>query len=543
MTGALLPLSVTAATHLLISECAICRSTDEYPSRNGHVVSAGGGGWSCPQQQQQQQQQHQPAASPPEQRPNAITTVAWVSSEPEPDPDPDPDPDPEPAGDPPLWEELHSVDSASGEHRQHSGSTDNCASSGDSLQAQVSSPTGDRRLSDSIDGHKVRFDVSDDDWQPGEGGERGVSLEELGRRLPLADDTSDADADTDRSAATTTPVENDSCEVRDGDDGVEPADTFITIKCKNSMCLRTTNLTEAKTVFKMCHNCETFYCSRDCRRAHWERHRRVCAAIRAQAMSKQIILKIKEDENLLLEFSRTARQGYLTHGRGLLKVFFPSPESADDFLSRENGTASEALYIKWQDLLPREMGHLVYRDIIDLCKAYNPETRLVLYIVICVFNELPLSGVAKWERQIIPRCAKLRLSALLGGRSPQRKPSPKITRELDELETLILISLPHSLPHLAAERAREVNFLNIVRHLRSRGVSLRRDYPEVYNRLCAYSEKNVPFSPTTIYPKDTGTGNTFMCLIMPDATPEQLLKIPRDCGKVKTINISQDRPE
>jgi len=82
-----------------------------------------------------------------------------------------------------------------------------------------------------------------------------------------------------------------------------------------------------------------------------------------------------------------------------------------------------------------------------------------------------------------------------------------------------------------------------VRHLRARGVSLRRDYPEVYNRLCAYSEKCAPFSPTTIYPKDTATGNTFMCLIMPDATPEQLLKIPRDCGRVKTINISQDRPE
>lgn len=518
---------------------------------NGHLADAVAPVWSA----RGPWPSAETATSPPDDsaapaRPNAITTVAWVSSDPEPAPPPPPPLPAEPA----HWEEVYggskgSADSGSADHK-HSGSTDNCASSGDSLQAQLSSPAGERRLSDSIDGGRgVRFDGCDDCWQPGGGGEREVTLEELASRLPLVDDTSDlelAEADTDRSAATTTPVENDDSKVHAADEGgggAEPPDSFITIKCKNSMCLRTTNLTEAKSVFKMCHNCETFYCSRECRRAHWDRHRRVCAAIRAQTMSKQIIMKIREDDQLLLEFSRTARQGFLTHGRGLLKVFFPSPESADDFLTRTDGFVSEALYIKWQDLLPREMGHAVYGEIIELCKTYNPDSRLVLYIVICVFNEMPMSGVAKWERQIVPRCAKMKLSPMLSGRSPQRRPSPKITRELDELETLILVSLPNSLPHLPPERAREVNFLNILRHLRSRGVSLRRDYPEVYNRLCAYSEKNVPFSPTTIYPKDTGTGNTFMCLIMPDATPDQLLKIPRDCGKVKTINISQDRPE
>ena len=72
----------------------------------------------------------------------------------------------------------------------------------------------------------------------------------------------------------------------------------------------------------------------------------------------------------------------------------------------------------------------------------------------------------------------------------------------------------------SAQRSRELCFQNIIKHLKERGVSLRRQYPEVYAKLSAYVERNEPFQPITIYPKDGRTGKTFTCSIMPNCDSE-----------------------
>jgi len=65
---------------------------------------------------------------------------------------------------------------------------------------------------------------------------------------------------------------------------------------------------------------------------------------------------------------------------------------------------------------------------------------------------------------------------------------------------------------------REVSFANIQRHLNERGVELRRTYPDIYTRLRAYVEKDEPFLPVTIYPRNNLTGKIFTCIIMPESS-------------------------
>lgn len=77
--------------------------------------------------------------------------------------------------------------------------------------------------------------------------------------------------------------------------------------------------------------------------------------------------------------------------------------------------------------------------------------------------------------------------------------------------------------------------------MRQRGVSLRRHFPEVYQRLCAYVEGSTErFTPVTVYPRDSTSGKSFMCIIMPDAEPEKLQLLPTDSTRVQTIDISKE---
>jgi len=190
------------------------------------------------------------------------------------------------------------------------------------------------------------------------------------------------------------------------------------------------------------------------------------------------------------------------------------------------------------------MGTDLYTELVKLCKSYNPDTRLVLYVAVCVLSEVPTSGAVKWERQLVSRCCKVRLeksllpSAVPPPLPPRRSSSDgaDITRDMGDPDTLILTSLPGT-SDMPTERARQVCLTNIQRELRQRGVSLRRQFPEVYRKLVAYAESVTEhFVPTTIYPKD-GAGRSFMCIIMPDADPERLELVPEDNGRVTTVDV------
>lgn len=327
------------------------------------------------------------------------------------------------------------------------------------------------------------------------------------------------------------------------------------VKCRYSKCGKTATVLEAKRTFKTCHNCSHVYCSRECRRAHWERHRRTCLHSRVGAMCRQVLATAKDDASSLHQLSMLARRGYLTHGRGAVKTFFSSPELAEKFVTRGFGELGEPAYVKWSDLLPTEMGTDLYAELMKLCKSYNPDTRFVLYVAVCVVSEVPTTGAVKWERQLVSRCCKIRLDKSLVPAKTEKTNNPpplpprrsssecvNITRDMENPETLILTSLPGIAGKIADQKVREISFTNIQRELRQRGVSLRRQFPEVYKKLLCYVEGTTErFTPVTIYPRDAASGKSFMCIIMPDSEPEKLELVPKDSTRVQTVDVGVDR--
>lgn len=341
-----------------------------------------------------------------------------------------------------------------------------------------------------------------------------------------------------------------------------PCDKLV--KCRNHKCNNGTTLAEAKRIYKSCHNCTYLYCCKECRRAHWPRHRRTCLHYRAGTLCRQVLSSAKEDSATIKHISALAKRGYSAHGRGAVKCFFTSPETAEQFIGNGFKDFGEPTYVRCSDLLTSEMGAELYAEIMRLCKAYNPETRLVLFVAVCVVSEVPSSGAVRWERQLVSRCGKIRLDPSLRNVAPivsplqskqsnatstaagpvQSSPSnhPAITREMDSPETLVLTSLPEHQGHNTTRRTREIGFTNIQRQLRQRGVSLRRHFPQVYTKLCSYVDGNVDkFAPVTIYPRDQASGKSFMCIIMLDAEPERLQLLPTDSSRVRTVDISVEQ--
>lgn len=320
-------------------------------------------------------------------------------------------------------------------------------------------------------------------------------------------------------------------------------DAFV--KCKYPKCTSRAPLADAKRHYKTCHNCTTMYCSKECRRAHWEKHRKVCLHSRASALCRQIISAAKEDADSLHQISTIAHRGYLALGRGVVKVFFTSPEAAEKFVTHGFQYLSEPEFVKWTSLQPNEMGVELYTEVVKLCKAYNPETRVILYVAVCIISEVPTKGAVKWERQMVSRCAKLRLSktvtaAIQEQNRRRHRRDSKGTPE--DRETLILTSKLCNAGEknaATAHKFREICFHNISNELERRGVALKKHFPEVYSRLAAYVDGTSDrFIPMTIYPKDVTSGRSFMCIIMPDSEMDSGTPID---GKVVTVDVGVDR--
>ncbi|XP_059060297.1 uncharacterized protein LOC131853430 [Achroia grisella] len=317
------------------------------------------------------------------------------------------------------------------------------------------------------------------------------------------------------------------------------------VKCKYPKCSSRAPLADAKRHYKTCHNCTTMYCSRECRRAHWEKHRKVCLHSRASALCRQIISAAKEDADSLHQISTIGHKGYLNFGRGVVKVFFTSPEAAEKFTTHGFQYLTEPEYLKWTSLQPNEMGVELYTEVVKLCKAYNPETRVILYVAVCIISEVPTKGAVKWERQMVSRCAKLRLSKTVTvaiqeqNRRRHRRDSKGTP---DDRETLILTSKLCNAGEknaATAHKFREICFHNIMNELEKRGVALKKHFPEVYSRLVAYVDGTSDrFIPMTIYPKDVTSGKSFMCVIMPDSEVDSVTPVD---GKVVTVDVGVDR--
>nr|CAH7713713.1 unnamed protein product [Callosobruchus chinensis] len=245
------------------------------------------------------------------------------------------------------------------------------------------------------------------------------------------------------------------------------------------------------------------------------------------AVSLLVIASAKEQKDTLMHLSKIARRGYLSQGVGAVKCFFPNPEAAESFLTHGLSNLGEITYVRWQDLLPSEMGPQLYSELVKMCKCYNPESKLILYVCVCVISETPAAGAVKWERQLVSRCAKMRLS--------------KEEQSYESLETLILTSSPLMGDTFTVRELRTRCVDNLQGHLRIKGVSLKKQHPEIHRQLTAYVEDATVQLPTmTVFPKDSFTGKSFMCVIMLEVNQKSVREVEGTRGSVRTIDVMRD---
>ncbi|KAM6183958.1 apical junction component 1 homolog [Erethizon dorsatum] len=303
------------------------------------------------------------------------------------------------------------------------------------------------------------------------------------------------------------------------------ADEDDLMTCSNARCRRTETMFNACLYFKSCHSCYTYYCSRLCRREDWDAHKARCVYGRVGSVCRHVLQFCRDSGPVHRAFSRIARVGFLSRGRGVLFLGFPSPGSADNFLRFGlEGLLLSPTYLSLRELATHAAPLGSYaRELAAAGRLYEPAECFLLSVSVAVGPGAGASHPAPAPRSPGPTVRKFAKVALAAG-SPARPP-PTRTREPD-METLILTPPPGTAgldqEGEAGRRAREVAFIHIQRELRLRGVFLRHEFPRVYEQLCEFVEANRRFTPTTIYPTDRRTGRPFMCMIMAASEPRAL---------------------
>lgn len=301
------------------------------------------------------------------------------------------------------------------------------------------------------------------------------------------------------------------------DHSTDEDDTMV---CANKKCNRTENMFNACLYYKSCHSCYTFYCSRNCRRDDWEIHKETCLYGRVNSVCRHTLKFCRENSEIHKAFSRVAKAGYLSRGRGVLFLGFANPETTENFLQ----VGLESLLMSPTYLSLRELDS--FKDNLgEYCKElqlagneYDPNECFLLNVSIAVGELVPNRPSPRVQAPTVRKYAKVSLAS--------SSPDKKVLKKESEMETLILTPPPGT-PDIDKEgedgrKAREVCFVNIQRELRTRGVFLRHEYPTIYNQLCEFVESNKRFTPTTIYPIDKRTGKQFMCMIMAASEPRTL---------------------
>uniref|UniRef100_A0A3P8T7B9 Apical junction component 1 homolog n=1 Tax=Amphiprion percula TaxID=161767 RepID=A0A3P8T7B9_AMPPE len=293
-----------------------------------------------------------------------------------------------------------------------------------------------------------------------------------------------------------------------------------TMMCSNNKCRRTETLFNACLYFKSCHSCYTYYCSRNCRREDWDIHKESCLYGRIGSTCRHIIKHCRETVEVHKAFSRIAKVGYLSRGRGVLFLGFPNPASSTNFLQYGlDGLHMSPTYLSLRELesFKDNLGEYC-KDLQEAGKEYDPNECFILNVSIAVGEQLPDGPSPRNQAPTVRKYAKVALASF----SPERK----VHKKESDMETLILTPPPGTADidkeGEEGRKAREICFINIQRELRIRGVFLRHEYPQVYQQLCEFVESNRRFTPTTIYPIDKRTGKQFMCMIMAASEPRTL---------------------
>lgn len=318
------------------------------------------------------------------------------------------------------------------------------------------------------------------------------------------------------------------------------------LRCRYPRCENATTPADAKKNYKSCHNCTHIYCSRDCRKNHWERgHRRACLHSRVSVICRQVLSACKDDLDTLKHLSLLARRGFWSQGRGVVRLLFRSPENAEQFIKQGFQFLGEISYVRWPDLLPSEMGPELYSELLRLSTEYKPDGKMLIYVAICVVSEAPGSSTApvKWERQLVSRCAKLKLCKSINNDKSLFTSSNASTQVIKhEFNTDVLI-LTFNIADKFTQKSREIILANVTQTLQEKGINLRKHFPEVYQRLSNYVEGLSTFLPVTIHPRDNKSGQPFVCIIFPQNDSEKIKLPPESGDRVQTIDVGIERTE
>uniref|UniRef100_H3A985 Apical junction component 1 homolog n=1 Tax=Latimeria chalumnae TaxID=7897 RepID=H3A985_LATCH len=298
------------------------------------------------------------------------------------------------------------------------------------------------------------------------------------------------------------------------------ADEDDMMMCSNAKCRRTETMFNACLYFKSCHSCYTYYCSRNCRREDWDHHKESCIYGRIGSICRHVIKFCRENLEVHKAFSRIAKVGYLSRGRGVLFLGFPNPGSSENFLQ----FGLESLLMSPTYLSLRELERYsdnlgeYSKELQEAGNQYDPDECFLLNVSVAVGKKVPERPSPKLQVPTIRKYAKVALAS--------SSPEKKILKKENDMETLILTPPPGTTDidkeGEEGRKAREVCFINIQRELRIRGVFLRHEFPKIYEQLCEFVESNKRFTPTTIYPIDKRTGKQFMCMIMAASEPRTL---------------------
>lgn len=191
------------------------------------------------------------------------------------------------------------------------------------------------------------------------------------------------------------------------------------------------------------------------------------------------------------------------------------------------------------------MGPELYSELLRLSTEYKPDGKMLIYVAICVVSEAPGSSTApvKWERQLVSRCAKLKLcKSIINDKSLFTSANASTQVVKHEFNTDVLI-LTFNVADKLTQKSREVVLLNVQQTLQQKGINLRKHFPEVYQRLSNYVEGLSTFLPVTIHPRDNNTGRPFVCIIFPQNDSEKIKLPPKqETGDhVQTIDVGIER--
>ena len=266
-----------------------------------------------------------------------------------------------------------------------------------------------------------------------------------------------------------------------------------------------------RSQFTSCVSCFTYYCSKECRKAHWNEHKLSCFYGRISYYMKALVRRFETKKDINERLSMLALEGFRESGRGCVLISFSSPMAAKFFLSSgTNSFVNDPSYATLNEVLNdgivTKHQVLLQQTLLD----YNPEIEFVVNLTVFVGkqNELQASTRSRFNSSSLLRCSKIPLNGIF--LSHELGPYPETSYEIR------VFYLPKSKSHhfINETEARRYYCREVSYGLRKYGVVLKRDYPEAYDKLCLYVEHNVEFLPITLYGQSKG--KNYKCVVFPE---------------------------